>query len=225
MWAATRAVDTAGETQGVSFSADSGLTWKTSLIGEFCHNLGFKDSIAYAVTDDGIFRSPDLAKTWTLSGTIYDKTSRERITSQQFYAVDRQNENVWFGGQDGTVYTQDNNVTQFGSSWTILHSAQPLPSARSTYAYPNPFSPDDEAVRLRYPFVKGSGTVTIRIFDFGMSLVRTLISNASRNGSGEYNEIWDGRDDKGRQVSNGPYFYQVVIGNEDPLWGKILVLQ
>ncbi len=224
MWAGTRATDSS-EAQGVSFSADSGATWKTSLIGEFCHNLGFKDSIAYAVTDDGIYRSPDGGKTWTLSGTIYDVRSKQRITSPQFYGVDAQGENIWFGGQDGTVYTQDNNASQFGSAWTILHAAQPLTSVRSTYAYPNPFSPNFEVVRLHYAIVNGLSKVTIRVFDFGMNLVRTVVSNAVRSGTTEFDEIWDGKDDKGRQVSNGPYFYQVVIGNSDPLWGKILVLQ
>ena len=224
MWAGTRATDTS-ETQGVSFSADSGASWKTSLIGEFCHNIGFKNSIAYVVTDDGIYRSPDDGKTWSLSGTIYDVHSKQRITSTQFYGVDNQDENVWFGGQDGTVYTQDNSTSPFGSSWTILHAAQPLPSVRSTYAYPNPFSPNFEFVRLHYAVVNGSSRVTIRIFDFGMNLVRTVISDVFRTGSTEFDEIWDGRDDKGRQVSNGPYFYEVVVGNNDPLWGKILVLQ
>ena len=139
--------------------------------------------------------------------------------------MDAQGENIWFGGQDGTVYTQDNNASQFGSAWTILHAAQPLTSVRSTYAYPNPFSPNFEVVRLHYAIVNGLSKVTIRVFDFGMNLVRTVVSNAVRSGTTEFDEIWDGKDDKGRQVSNGPYFYQVVIGNSDPLWGKILVLQ
>ena len=57
MWAATVNANDSTEKRGVSFSADSGQTWKTTLIGQFCHNLGFKDSIVYAVTNDGIFRS------------------------------------------------------------------------------------------------------------------------------------------------------------------------
>ena len=82
-----------------------------------------------------------------------------------------------------------------------------------------------ESVRLHYSVDQVSANVTIRIFDFGMNLVRTVISDANRGGIAEHDEIWDGKNDKGRQVSNGPYFYEVVVGTEKPIWGKILVLQ
>jgi hypothetical protein len=35
--------------------------------------------------------------------------------------------------------------------------------------------------------------------------------------------IW--RDDRGRRVSNGIYFYRIEIEGSDPQWGKIFVLQ
>ncbi|HTR81797.1 MAG TPA: hypothetical protein VMM58_09225 [Bacteroidota bacterium] len=227
VWACTVNADDPNEKRGVSFSSDSGLTWKTSLLGEFAHNLGFMDSIAYVVTDDGIYRSPDFGTTWTRSGTIYDAKSSQRITSSQFYSVDVLGDETWFGGADGTAITTDNSANEFGSSWIILHADQPLPSIQSTYAYPNPFAPNQEVVRLHYSIGYWPAKVTIRIFDFGMNLVRTVLSDALRGGTttGEFDEIWDGRNDKGRQVSNGPYFYQVIIGNNNPVWGKILVLQ
>ena len=68
-------------------------------------------------------------------------------------------------------------------------------------------------------------TVTIEIFDFGMNRVRTIVKDAHRSSSFEYDEIWDGRDDKNTQVANGVYFYRVVINSGDPTWGKIMVLQ
>jgi photosystem II stability/assembly factor-like uncharacterized protein len=225
MWGATVNAEGSDEKRGVSYSDDGGLTWKTALMGEFCHNIGSKDSIVYAVTDNGIFRSADIGKTWIQSGTIFDKVSRQRISSPKFYSVDTQGDNIWFGGNDGVASTTDDIDSPFGSSWRMLHASQPLSSNRTTYAYPNPFSPDDEAVRLRYSTNNRTATVTIRIFDFGMNLVRTLISNAARSGAFEFDEIWDGKDDNKRQVANGPYFYQVVVQNDEPLWGKILVLQ
>ncbi len=225
IWAGTVNAEGLDEKRGVSFSQDSGQTWKTALLGEFCHNIGIKDSVTYIVTDNGIFRTSDVGQTWTQSGTIYDKITRQRIGSQKFYSVDASGDNVWFGGNDGVVSTLDNNNTPFGFTWKVLHASQPLSSSRTTYAYPNPFSPDDEVVRLHYSTNNRTATVTIRIFDFGMNLVRTLISNAIRFGTPEFDEIWDGKDDNRRQVVNGPYFYQVVIGSGEPIWGKILVLQ
>ena len=225
VWAATINAEGPDEKRGVSFSADGGQTWKTSLIGEFAHNIGFRDSVTYAVSDNGIFRTDDQGKTWSGAGTIYDITSKQRITSSKFYSVDSQGDIVWFGGSDGAAHTTDNSSSQFGSSWSILHSSQELTSRKSTYAYPNPFSPDDEVVRIHYGTSGTNSKVTIRIFDFGMLLVRTLISYAPRTFAAEYDEIWDGKDEHRRQVTNGPYFYQVIIDNDEPMWGKILVLQ
>ncbi len=227
IWAATVNAEGATESRGVSFSVDSGLTWQTTLIGQFCHNIGFKDSIAYAVTDAGIYRSSDIGITWSQPGTIYDESTKQRIAAPQFYAVDTLGANVWFGGADGVARTEDDNSHLFGSSWSILHAAQPLAATgRSTYSYPNPFSPaSDVFVRMHYSIDKTAANVTIRIFDFGMNLVRTVISDANRTGVSEHDDLWDGKNDKGQQVSNGPYFYEVVVGNEKPVWGKILVLQ
>ena len=118
MWAAT--VNTLDSTskRSVSFSADSGQTWRTTLIGQFCHNLGFKDSIVYAVTDNGNFRSADLAATWSQPGTIYDDSTKQQIiAATPFYAVDTLGENVWFGGEDGAAYAQDDPTHLFGASW------------------------------------------------------------------------------------------------------------
>ena len=225
IWAGTVNAEGLTEKRGVSFSQDSGQTWKTALLGEFCHNIGIKDSVAYIVTDNGIFRTSDVGQSWTQPGTIYDKITRQRIASQKFYSVDASGDNVWFGGNDGLASTLDNNNNPFGFTWKVLHASQPLSSNRTTYAYPNPFSPDDEVVRLHYSTENRTAKVTIRIFDFGMNLVRTVISNADRSGAPEFDEIWDGKDDNKRQVANGPYFYQVVIENGEPIWGKILVLQ
>lgn len=225
MWAGTVNAEGPDEKRGVSRSEDGGQTWKTSLLGEFCHNIGSNDSIAYAVTDNGIFRSADAGITWSRSGTIYDHDTHQRITSTKFYSVDVLESSVWFGGSDGAAITTDNIGAPFGSAWKILHSSHSLESSKTTYAYPNPFSPDDEVVRVHYGMDKQVAKVTIRIFDFGMNLVRTLISNAIRTNGPEFDEIWDGKDDRSRQVANGVYFYQVVVGNEDPLWGKILVIQ
>ena len=225
IWAGTVNADDTTERRGVSFSQDGGETWKTSLSGEFCHNIGIKDSITYVVTDNGIFRTSDVGQTWTQAGTIFDKVTHQRIASQKFYSVDASGDNVWFGGNDGVVSTLDNNSNPFGFTWKVFHASQPLSSSRSTYAYPNPFSPDDEVVRLHYSTENRAGKVTIRIFDFGMNMVRTVISNAERSGAAEFDEIWDGKDDNKRQVANGPYFYQVVLENGEPIWGKILVLQ
>lgn len=226
IWAATVNANDPTEKRGVSYTEDGGITWKQTLLGEFAHNFGFKNDVVYVPTDNGIFRSQDFGASWIQTGTIYDKNSRQRYTQSKFYAAASNGDTVWFGGADGVVKTTDNTNSYFGSNWTILHASQPLSSPVSSYAYPNPFAPDDEIVRVHYATGKSStAKVTVRIFDFGMNLVRTVVQNAQREATREHDEIWDGRGDNNTFVSNGVYFYQIVVDNDEPRWGKILVIK
>jgi ligand-binding sensor domain-containing protein len=225
IWAATVNANDPNEKRGISFSDDGGQSWKTALLGEFIHNIGAKDAVVYAVSDYGIFRTSDEGMTWARAGAIYDPFSRQTVRSAVFYSIGVVGDSVWFGGNDGIAITKDTPSSQFGLSWKVLRAYYPVGTLRKTYAYPNPFSPDDEAVRLHYSTPKSSARVTIHIFDFGMNLVRTVIENATRTGSGEHDEIWDGKDYNMNQIANGTYFYQVAIDNDEPMWGKILVIQ
>ncbi|MGE5315958.1 MAG: hypothetical protein ACM3Q4_14795 [Acidobacteriota bacterium] len=231
LWAGT--VNTSAlEERGISFTSDSGATWKTALRGEFVHGIGFNGNTVYAGTDNGLFRSTDLGTSWSRTGIIYDAATKQRMVAPKFYSIAAQGSVMWFGSDQGIARTLDDGTTPFGSSWTILRTAYPLASKTSTYAYPNPFSPDDEVVRIHYSSASAGSSVsgqafgvTIRIFDYGMNLVRTLIQNAPRTSSREQDEIWDGRDNNNNQVANGVYFYQVIVEKGDPVWGKIIVLQ
>ncbi len=226
IWAATVNASDNTERRGVSFTDNGGISWKQSLLGEFAHNFGFQGDIVYVPTDKGVFRSSDFGTSWIQTGTIYDKQTRQRYTQSKFYAAAAQADTVWLGGADGLVRSIDNISTPFGSEWTILHASQKLSGASASYAFPNPFAPDDEIVRIHYSTGKSSTVpVTVRIFDFGMNLVRTVINNAPRESTREHDELWDGRDEQNRFVANGVYFYQIAVDQDQPRWGKILVIQ
>lgn len=226
MWAATEPANDNTEKRAVSYSTNGGATWSQTLIGEFAHNFGFKGNVIYVPTDNGVFRSSDFGKSWLQTGTMYDKNNRHRYTQTKFYSADSYGDTVWLGGIDGLIKTIDNDTNPFGSNWTILHASQPLRTAAEVYAYPNPFAPDDEIVRIHYSTGKNANAqVTVRVFDFGMSLVRTIIQNASREPNREHDEIWNGKDNNNNYVANGVYFYQVVVDNDEPRWGKILVIK
>ena len=225
VWAATvNAVDP-DEQRGVSFSDDGGATWQTALLGEFAHNIAFQDSIVYIAADGGLYRSADNGVSWLRSGTIYDPLTLQRFATSVMYAVAAQGDTVWVGGPDGLAYTIDSPSEPFGSTWRVFRTYEEVGNAAKTYSYPLPFSPANEVVRIHYSTQGRTVPVTIRIFDFGMQPVKTLIRNATRSGSQEHDEIWDGRSDSGRRVANGVYFYRVEVEGKDPIWGKILVLQ
>lgn len=72
--------------------------------------------------------------------------------------------------------------------------------------YPNPFNPE---TKIHFQLPK-SGKVVIKIFDVLGREVRTLV-DGDRN-AGFHEVTWDARDNFGRQVSTGIYYYQITAG-------------
>ncbi len=225
IWAATRNVDDPDEKRGISYTQDGGETWDTALLGDFAHNIATRDSLVYVATDGGFYRSSDFGLSWTKSGTILDLTTLQRFASHMAYGVGVKGDTVWVGGPEGLAYTIDSPGHSFGSSWRVFRTYEPVSSTGSTYSFPLPFSPASEVVRIHYSVSNVSSKVSIRIFDFAMQPVKTLLHNAPRSGKQEFDEIWDGRDDLKRRVTNGVYFYRVEVDESTPLWGKIFVIQ
>lgn len=230
VWGATNVGGGAqGQAFGISYTTNSGLTWHNTLGGQdeavFSHAIGFKDSLVYAATDNGIWRSyftpPNFS--WAKPSIIYDEEIKDRIHGDFFYAVDSQNDSIWVGSGDGLCRTRDLG-NPWTEKWKIFRGYRPVNSTEETYAAPNPFSPDDEVTRIYYRTGSPNSSVTIRIFDFGMNPVRILLQNAARNAGVQWT-AWDGRRDDGMQVANGVYFYRIEVNNDLTFWGKILVLQ
>lgn len=72
--------------------------------------------------------------------------------------------------------------------------------------FPNPFNPTTE---IEYELKQG-GTVELAVFDVAGNRIRTLVSGARP--SGPNTVLWDGRDNSGRTVSSGVYFYRIEAG-------------
>jgi len=229
IWTTNWQAEGRDEQFGVSYTEDDGRTWVNLLHGVRAYDFAFRDSIAYIASNKGIFRTSDGGESFEQVTDIVEQETRRVIASTSFFSVGTLGDTVYVGTTDGLAWTLDNSSTPFGSSWRIGRAYQPLASASETYAYPNPFSPGSEPVRIHYAVSGTAGlpasAVRIEIFDFGMNRVRTLINDAPRNPAGEYDELWDGTTDDGTVVANGVYFYRVDAGGADPVFGKIIVMQ
>lgn len=73
--------------------------------------------------------------------------------------------------------------------------------------YPNPFNP---TTAIEYDLPRQE-TVTLTIYDILGRKVKTLLENRPQH-AGRHWIIWDGKDDGGRAVSSGIYFYRLTAG-------------
>ncbi len=236
IWAATWQAEGTDEFYAVSYSTDGGLTWGTALDGEQAHNFGFKGNSVIAATDDGPFRSTDIGATWTLPTSIVDNETHLSISTPIFYAAGSQGLYLWLGSIDGLARLDETPGTTWGGTWKIYFASVPLTTKEDSYAYPNPFSPKLDLCKIKYSTGGKQASVTIRIFNFDMKYVRTVVQNVQRgepihsidnNGTGTNGVIdfWNGKDDNGVIVPNGVYFYRVDVSGLSPVFGKIIVLQ
>ena len=224
VWASTWKAEDPLEYYGVSSSTDGGLNWQVFLQDERPHNFGFKGNQVIAATDNGGFRSSDQGLTWILPNNIVDSETGVSLRATEFYSASSSENNIWLGSNDGLARITETGFWQ--GDWKVYFASQPLKSDRKTYCFPNPFSPRQEQLKIKYSTGGKDASVTIRVYDFGMNYVKTIIQNAPRNRTIEgVPEFWDGRDDNGNLLPNGVYFYRVDIGDEEPLFGKIIYMQ
>jgi len=224
IWGATVVAEDATETSALSYTNDGGATWRNILNGHFFHGMAFHDStIVYGVSDDGLFRTSDFGQTSQVITNIYDPNSRQSILSQAFYAAASNGDSIWVGSGDGSALGVDKGYGFEPSKWRVLKAYAPV-VGNSTYFYPNPFSPPLDVGKIHFRIQNPGSQVTIRIYDFSMRIVRTVLQNAAR-GAGDTDVQWNGASDRGGTVDNGVYFYSVVVNGEKPAWGKILVLR
>ena len=83
----------------------------------------------------------------------------------------------------------------------------PLASSFRITAYPNPFNPQT-TIAWELP---AAGLLSVNIYDISGRHVRHLWNETSPTGPGQTQ--WDGRNDTGRIVAAGVYYYRMVLGH------------
>ena len=204
--------------------ADGFARFEPVLVGVTVLDLAFDDAQAYAASPDGLYVSGDDGASWRLvttfpaaDGRLLPLRAGARVSSVATAAT-----GLYVGTVDGLLRSSDG-----GQTWELLR-ASPEPGAttgRNTpdvavYAYPNPFTPRrDTEARVRLT-LDAPGTITVRVFDTAMNLVRTVEAPGRPAGANEVS--WDGLTDSGLRVSNGAYVYVVDAGGRQRS-GRLLV--
>ncbi len=73
--------------------------------------------------------------------------------------------------------------------------------------YPNPFNP---TTKIEYQVAK-TADITLNIYNLSGQLVQTLVNG--KQGTGNYQVVWDGKDANGVKVSTGLYIYRFTADN------------
>ena len=166
----------------VEISADDGQTWNA---------LAAYDMGDHASWNDGVASNGDFVQE-ALPLVGYDN----QVVRIRFRLV-----------TDGGV-TEDGWYIDSVSIQSDVTAAPELPalvySLRANE--PNPFNP---RTTIRYS-LSAPEHVDLRIHDLRGRVVRTLV--AAQRPAGWHRAVWDGRDDAGRRVASGVYFYRLAAG-------------
>jgi flagellar hook assembly protein FlgD len=77
--------------------------------------------------------------------------------------------------------------------------------------FPNPFNPVTTIkFKVQSSKFKVPLPATLKIYNLLGQKVRTLVDELKA--TGEYEVVWDGKDDNGQKVGSGIYFYQLKTG-------------
>lgn len=94
---------------------------------------------------------------------------------------------------------------------------QDLPEFSGLDNYPNPFNPE---TKISFALNR-SNQVALEIYDLLGRKVRTLVNE--HLSAGEYTFTWNGRDDRGRLVTSGVYFYRLTGGAKQTVKRMLLL--
>ncbi|MCP4583298.1 MAG: hypothetical protein GY839_16955 [candidate division Zixibacteria bacterium] len=218
IWAGCRVgVGEAAQDYAVAYTTDYGNHWKT-VIHESAWDFAFIGDTVLVATDNGLYISDDY-ENWEVITEIEDVSGLSKYFPSGFFCVETVGSEIWAGGADGTIHSAD------GENWNVFRSQL---YEDEHFAYPSPFSPVASTRRgatIHYKPIQTTD-VTIKIFDFNLDLVTTIIDGASRTGGMEAdNDVWDGKNDNGKMVANGVYFYNIKLGTGEDWWGKVAVIK
>jgi hypothetical protein len=114
------------------------------------------------------------------------------------------NHRVWDGDGDGIAII-DMGCYEYDAEPYVEITNDQLPvTAYQLTNYPNPFNP---ATKIAFNLTE-SGQVKLEIYNIKGQKVKTLLDCYMSPGRSEM--IWNGRDDNGKRLSSGVYFYQLI---------------
>jgi hypothetical protein len=186
------------------------ISWKPNTEADLSHYLVYKDTVAFFDPDSSnivaevpkdsfIFRDSD----YVVGNTYYYKISAWDLIGHE------------------SPYSEELEVKTTSVPWD-----DDTQVAIRTYElhqnYPNPFNPQTTIFYYLPDVGYQPAEVELKIYNILGKLVRILVSE--RQYPGEHRVVWDGKNDKGEDLSSGIYFYRLKVSGIEFVKAKKMVL-
>jgi len=241
IWAATVNADDPTEQRGVSYTTNDGLSWNTALLGERVYNITAHDSLVFAATANGLWKTED-GINWARYNPARQAIpvpntaihSTDEVLANEVYSVAFDSRpyygdnSIWIGTGDGAAHSYDLD----GLNWKIFRAEY---DRDEVYAYPNPFSPYTHNViggdgYVRFHTNEWSGTFVIDLDVYNFAMEKVFAGSFDRRDASSGALKWNGRDTQGRLVDNGVYFVKLKYPENQTSkpsahWVKLIVVK
>ena len=171
---------------------------------------------AYLIVTD-IYNELDVYTLSSNSALIPPQTTEEILVTFSPLEEIEYADSIWIEAE--TPFQSLFLVTVLGMGNEPVNANNILPLVTEVYQnYPNPFNP---TTTIKYA-ISEPADVTIVIYNIKGEKVKTLVRE--RKEPSYYQTIWNGKDDTGKTVSSGVYFYQTKIGDYNS-YNKMLLMK
>lgn len=166
--------------------------------------------------------------------TKYDVDYPDEITDIAYVAKNDSTGYLWIATSEGLFLSENEKPGTDTSSFLLIKRAPRVQEGlKTTYARPGIITPSTGGCVFVYNIKKTSARVTIRVYDYNMDLVKTVIEKQPRlsgtNGGPlgrstvESEDNWDGKNAQGRTCAPGIYYYKITTDSGERSFGKIVI--
>ncbi len=234
LWASTHPGPAYTGANGITTISLDGKTVEKKYIGSRVWNFAFDNQNVFAASDAGLLFSSNDGALWDtleIRGNVATYSNQEpfNLNYVPVYGVMVENNNLWIGTDQGAGKISLADLYLGLDNWEIYRD-----SVSGIFAYPVPFSPygfedgvaDDDSRLLKFNYMLTEpGNVTIEVFDFAMNLVKTVTESEFRTaGSFSVSDSWDGRNEWGKIVAVGMYYFKISLSTGEIYWGKLAIM-
>jgi len=172
----------------------------------------------------------DSLAAYALSYPFFERYYYAAIQNSRTNSMGYTARSMWFGfsfmytdgASPGTFNIRNHMIKHvfdfFGTQTNDQMTGEQTPIVYSlAQNFPNPFNP---YTTIKFA-MREKGHVSIKVYDLSGRLVRTIVDEELD--AGHYSIKWDGRNDRGRMVSSGVYFYRMKTGSFERTRKMVLI--